>query len=116
MYMLYGMTYAQFWYGDPWMARAYSEAYLLKRKAKNEELWLEGIYVANAFQTVLGNAFSKKKLKYLEKPLDIFPKTQAEKDQEIREERQRLIDWLSQLKKSAVDKQGVDKHGELGNT
>ena len=110
--MLYGMTYDEYWFGDPWMARAYAQYYLLKRRQMNEELWLEGIYMANAFQTVLGNAFSKRKLKYLEEPLDIFEKTEAEKEQEIRQERQKLINFLSKLKMSADKKQGVDKHGE----
>ena len=106
------MTYEQFWFGDPWMARAYAQAYLLKRRAMNEELWLEGIYMTDAFQVVLGNAFGKKKLKYLEKPLDIFEKTEAEKEQEVRTERQKLINWLNRLKKSADRKQGVDSDGK----
>jgi hypothetical protein len=110
--MLYGMTYEQYWFGDPWMARAYAQYYLLKRRARNEEMWLQGIYNANAFQTVLGNAFGKQKLKYFEKPLDIFEKTEAEKEQEAREERQKLINWLNGLKKSADKKQGVDRNGK----
>ena len=110
--MAYGMTWEQFWFGDPWMTRAYAQYYLLKRRARNEELWLQGIYNANAFQTVLGNAFGKQKLKYLEKPLDIFEKTEAEKKAEIRDERQRLINFLNGLKKSADRKRGVDKDGK----
>ena len=106
------MTYDEFWFGDPWMARAYAQYYLLKRRQMNEELWLEGIYVANAFQTVLGNAFGKQKLKYLEKPLDLFEKTEAEKEQEVRSERQKLINFLDMMKQSADRKQGVDKHGK----
>jgi len=93
------------------MVRAYAQSYLLKRRAMNEELWLEGIYITNAFQTVIGSAFGKHRLKYLEKPLDIFEKTKAEKEQEIRAERQKLINWLNKLKKSA-DKQGVGKNGK----
>ena len=93
------------------MTRAYAQYYLLKRKAMNEELWLQGIYTANALQTVIGNAFGKQKLKYLEKPLEIFEKSKAEKEQEARKERQKLINWLNNLKKSADRKQGVDHDG-----
>ena len=112
--MQYGMTYEQFWFGDPWMTRAYAQAYLLKRRVENENMWIQGIYFANALQMVIGNAFSKSaKLKYYDKPLDIFPKTEAEKEQEIREERQKLVNYLSKFKQSAVlKKRGVDKHGE----
>jgi CRISPR/Cas system CMR subunit Cmr6 (Cas7 group RAMP superfamily) len=105
------MTYDEYWFGDPWMARAYAQSYLLKRRVNNEEMWLNGIYTVHALQTALGNAFSKKKHKYLEKPLDIFEKTEAEKQQEIRQERQRLINFLSMLKKS-TDVKGVGKDGK----
>ena len=110
--MLYGMTYEQFWFGDPWMTRAYAQYHLLKRRQRNEEMWLEGIYMVDAFQTVIANAFGKKKLKYMDKPLDIFEKTEAEKQAEIREERQRLINFLNGLKKSTDMKQGVGKNGK----
>jgi len=75
-------------------------------------MWLEGIYMVDAFQTVIANAFGKKKLKYMDKPLDIFEKTEAEKQAEIREERQRLINFLNGLKKSTDMKQGVGKNGK----
>ena len=110
--MTYGMTYDEYWFGDPWMVRAYAQAYLLKRRVRNEELWLEGVYMVHALQTVIGTAFGKQKVKYLDKPLDIFEKTEAEKEREKRVERQKLINWLNRLKKSADAKQGVDKHGE----
>ena len=106
------MTYEQYWFGDPLMTRAYAQAYLLKRKVRNEEMWIEGIYFANALQTVLDHAFNKHStLTYLDKPLDIFPKTQAEKEQEIRAERQKLINWLNQMRQSADLRQGVDEDG-----
>ena len=110
--MLYGMTYEQFWFEDPWMTRAYAQAYLLKRRSMNEQLWLQGIYTVHALQTVIGTAFGKKQIKYLEKPLDVFEKTEAEKQQEIREERNKLINWLNKLKMSADSKQGVGKNGK----
>ncbi len=101
-YMLYGMTYEQFWFGDPWMAKAYKELHNLRRKQTNEEMWINGMYQLSALTTALNNAFSKKKIEYVKKPFDIFPKTEAEKQQEIREERQKLINWLNAWK-SAYD-------------
>ena len=47
----------------------------------------------------------------MEKPLDIYEKTKAEKDQEIRGERQKLINYLDRLRKSADKKRGVGKDG-----
>ena len=95
--MLYGMTYEQFWFGDPWMAKAYKEKHLLMRKQKNEEMWVNGMYQLSALQVALNNAFDKHKIKYLEEPFNLFPKSKVEKEQEIREERQKLINWLNAL-------------------
>jgi hypothetical protein len=104
------MTYEQYWFGDPWMARAFAQAYLLKRRVHNEEMWIQGIYFTHALQSVIGTAFGKKQIKYIEKPLDLFEKTKAEKEQEVRAGRQKLINWLNKLKLS-TDK-GVGKDGK----
>lgn len=114
MYMAYGMSWEQFWYGDPWMTRAYAQAYLLKRKIENENAWISGAYMANAFGTVIANSFGGKHIKYLEKPLDIFPKTEAEKQNEIREEKKKLIAWLNGLKNSAKKKDKNTGSGQDG--
>jgi len=112
MYMLYGMTYEQYWYGDPWMVTEFADAYLLKRRARNEELWLEGVYFANAMGITLNNAFNKSKKKYLDKPLDIFGKTAAEKEQEKRNQRKRVIEWLENLRIAAVKKETEKAEGQ----
>lgn len=95
--MLYGMTYDEFWYGEPVMAKHYAERYKLMRKQRNEEMWVNGMYTLNALQVALNNAFDKKKIKYVEKPFDIFPKTEAEIEAEKQEEREKLVRWLSGL-------------------
>lgn len=111
--MAYGMTYEQYWYGDPWMVRAYAQSYLLKRKIENENMWIMGAYVTSAFGTVIANAFGKKKQKYFEKPLNIFPKTEAEKQEEVREEKRKLVAWLNGMKKKAARKNtGSDSDGK----
>ena len=111
--MLYGMSWRQYWFGDPWMAADYREYYNLKRREKNEELYLQGAYFYNALQAVIGTAFGKRKIDYLKEPLDIYPKTKIEKEAEIKEERQKLIRYLTALKISADRKQqqGVDQDG-----
>ena len=115
IYMAYGMTYEQYWFGDPWMTRAYAQAFLLRRKIQNENMWIQGAYVANAVTTAIANAFGKKKVDYLKQPLDLFPKTESEKQTEIREERKKLIAWLNGMKKAMMKKkqiQGSDSDGK----
>lgn len=100
-YMSYGMTYDQYWHGDPWSLKAYKESYLLQRRRRNEEMYINGIYTMNALSVVIGNAFSKKGTpprKYLDKPLDIFPKTEAEEAAEQEQKQKELIAKLSAWK------------------
>ncbi len=79
------------------MAKAYKEKHLLARRQKNEEMWVNGMYQLSALNVALNNAFNKHKIDYIKKPLDIFPKTEAEKEEEKRIERRKLVEWLSQL-------------------
>ena len=112
IYMLYGMTYDQFWYGDPWMVKAYEQAYLLKQRKRNEEMWIQGAYFANAVSVALNNGFNKSKIDYLKKPLDIYPKTEAEEQEEIRQQKIRLIQQLSMMSAQFRLKQkGTDQNG-----
>ena len=103
-YLAFGMTYEQYWYGDPWMVRAYADAYLLKRKIENENMWIQGAYIANAMGAVMATSFGKRKVNYMDKPMDLFPKTEAEQQAEIREERRRLVNMLNGFKKKFSNK------------
>ncbi len=80
---------------DPWIVQAYREAHKLRRKMKNEELYVNGIYTLKALSVALHNAFSKQKIEYYKEPLDIFPKTEAEIEMEKRNQRKKLIEHLN---------------------
>lgn len=47
-YLSIGMTYEQYWNGDPSLAKAYREAEKIRKRRKNEELWWQGMYVYEA--------------------------------------------------------------------
>lgn len=82
MYLAMGMTWTQFWEDEPKLAIAYRNAEMIRKRRKNEELWLEGIYVAEALNSTVGNMFSKgAKHQY---PAEPFPIT-ADEQQERRE-------------------------------
>ena len=110
--MVYGMTYDQFWYGDPWMARAYKEAFMIRQRLRNQEMWIQGAYICDAVGVALNNGFNKKKIEYLRTPLDFYPKTEAEKREEVREKKLKLIQQLSKISANFKNKQkGTDKDG-----
>lgn len=46
--MSIGMTYDEFWYKDVDRVKAYRTAYELREKRRNQELWLQGMYVYEA--------------------------------------------------------------------
>ena len=82
-YALYlGMTYEQYWYDDPLLLNSYLKAEEIRRRTKNQEMWLQGLYVHIAVGDLVPvlNPFSKdhKAKKYLDKPI---PLTQQEKEE-----------------------------------
>ncbi len=84
-----GMTYAQYWDESCYLAETYRKAYKLKRELENEQAWLQGLYMYDAFAVCLANLFSKrgaKKQNYVEKPIDIFPLSEDEKKKREAEE------------------------------
>lgn len=88
-----GMTYEQYWEQSPYLAVAYRKSYRLKREAENEQAWLQGLYVFDAFAVCLANAFAKrgsKKQNYIEKPIDIYPLTEREKKRREAEENAKM--------------------------
>ena len=87
--MAMGMTYEQFWDGEPSMAKAFREADMIRRRRRNEELWLEGIYTAEALSATVGNMFSKgTKHKYPSEPIPITAAEQQERRE--REEKAKM--------------------------
>ena len=99
-----GMSYEQYWEQSPYLTVAYRKAYRIKRETENEQAWLQGLYVFDAFAVVLANVFSKrgaKKQKYIERPIDIFPLTEREKKRREAEENAKM----QAVMKSMVRKQ-----------
>ena len=90
IYMSYGMTYDEFWHGDAYRTKFYREFHKLKVKQKDEEMWIQGMYIYEALCDVspILHAFSKKGTKplpYAEKPYlmdKLDTKTKAQREQE----------------------------------
>ena len=113
-YLHYGMTWDQYWHGDPWMVVSYAEAHKLAIEQRNQELWLQGLYNHDAFAVVLSNAFAAKGTvpkKYLEKPLDILPKTEeqraADEERELRKMVRQLNMWEKQFNAGKAAENGT---------
>lgn len=90
--MAIGMTYDQYWYGDPLMVRAFYKAKKIQDGFKDESAWLFGAYVLQALNATVGNMFSKKgstPMRYPDMPATVKEaqskrqaKTELEKEQD----------------------------------
>ena len=91
-YLAIGMTYEQYWDGDCTLVKYYRKAEEMRNEKRNQELWLQGMYVYEAICDVapILHAFAKKGTKptpYSEKPYALNRK-QIERDEE---EKQRKL-------------------------
>ena len=109
--MNYGMTYEQYWYGEPKMARYYREAYKVRLNERNEEMWRQGIYFLDALNVALHNNInlsgkSIKALQYMNEPLRLFPLTEEEKEIKTEEELNKAEEQLKLFKSAMGAKYG----------
>lgn len=118
-YMSIGMSYEQFWFGDPTITKFYLEAYKLKEKREAEKMkwitWEQGLYVYEAICAVspVLRAFSKatKPLPYPEMPHGMKRSDEEdEKIKKIEEERDMyrtqifFQNWANAMKKRFKDR------------
>lgn len=104
-YMSWGMGWNEFWYEsldrlqDYWQANQYS----IERR--NQELWLQGIYIHAAIASCLD---SKGRAKYPDKPYRITDMTDAEREVENKRKVESLREILNSHKRE-FDKRKKDK-------
>ncbi len=77
-YLSLGMTYDLFWNDRPELVKMYRKADELNNKRKNQELWLQGIYMRYALASTVGNMFVKHKSEMTHYPKEPIPITLAE--------------------------------------
>ena len=95
--MAWGMSWSEFWFEsldrlhDYWQANQYS----IERR--NQELWLQGVYIHAAIASCMD---SKKRAKYPEKPYRITEMTDVEREAENQRKIERLREILNSHKQS----------------
>ena len=104
-YLAIGMSYAEYWEGDPKLAQYYRKAYRLKQEERNNNAWLQGLYVYDAVSTALHNALrgmgkTKPPAKdYAKQPYELFKKekTPEQKALDVQKEQEKAALWMEQL-------------------
>lgn len=106
------MTYEQFWDGDPHLAKYYRQADELKVERKNQELWLQGLYIYEALCDVapILQAMAKKGTKarpYPEQPYAITEKQRKreleEKERRVAEKGKRMMEMFMRQSNKQID-------------
>ena len=101
-YLAIGMSYAEYWEGDPKLAQYYRKAYHIKQEEINNNAWLQGLYIYDAVSTALYNSLrgmgkTKQPAKdYAKQPYDLNNKikSEAEKAKEVELEQEKAAAWM----------------------
>ena len=93
-YLSIGMTYEQFWDGDPILCKYYREAEEIRNEKKNQELWLQGMYVYEAIADLspILHAFAKKGTKAQPYPDTPYPITKKQRERIEKEKEQKMFE------------------------
>jgi hypothetical protein len=93
------MPWELFWNDDPWITVFYREKHNLEREAKNEMLWLQGLYDHRAVGSAIASKVWGKKDPYPDKPIRITPMSEAEKRIEAINARRKAVRFFSNMEK-----------------
>lgn len=85
------MSADEYWNSDPHLFRAYIDAHKKRNEQRNQELWLQGVYIAEAVASVLSD--KKHPHKYPKQPFELYPKPKTAET-----ERQKIIDYFTKMK------------------
>lgn len=117
MYMAMGMSYAEFYDGDPTLVIPYREAYLQKRRMANHDLWMQGRYIYDALCAVYPLfRFSFKGGEIRSEPYVEEPYPLTEKEAEERREREEKKQYEEMLRQHKAQVAAMRKRaGEKAN-
>jgi hypothetical protein len=114
-YLAIGMSYAEYWEGDPKLAQYYRKAYRIKQEEINNNAWLQGIYIYDAISTALHNALRGKNSKareYANQPYNLNNKseTEQEKAQTVEIEQEKAAAWMESFVRLNNNKSKSQSH------
>ena len=113
-YLLYGMTADEFWNSPPFLVKGYREKHRLEVEQINQELWLQGFYIYEAFSVVMQNSFRKngaKKAEYPKEPHRITPLKDYEKEQQKQKQIDDFRNALLALDRKFAKKKQMEQGG-----
>lgn len=96
------MTEEQFWHSNPRIISVWGKAYKAARRNENAFIhsWI-GNYGISALTVAIDHCFNGRKARseYVKEPIELFEKTEEEKQQEVITARQAFMAWAESQKK-----------------
>ena len=121
-YLAWGMTAEAFWDGDCHLVKAYRRAHEISIEEKNQELWMQGMYIYEAVSVAIHKAFNKNSgaLQYTDKPYDLgLRKKRQTKEQSNEEKTEKTVSFLhrltNQFNTQFAEKKKKEAEAMLGN-
>ena len=96
--MAMGMTYEEYWQGNPSMAVAFREAYKIRKDEEDAMAWSQGAYFYEAVSTALYNAFLEKGKRT--KPYREHPFRWKEPEKSVEQIRDEVVDGLKRFEEA----------------
>ncbi len=120
-YMAMGMTWDEYWYGDPEMPIYFRRANEMRERKQNYTLWMQGVYIYHAlldaspvFHSLVKNP---KPHPYLTEPFPLNQKEREVREQKEQEEldkrnQETVKAWAERVNRLKAEKQkGVQSDG-----
>lgn len=86
-YLALGMTYEQYWHGDPYLTVYYQKAKKMKFDYDNQMAWINGLYIYDAVSAIVFNTWCRKEgeqcKNYTDKPYEF---DEAKQEEELKKE------------------------------
>lgn len=112
------MTYEQYWDGDSTLPIYYRKAQSIRNTNRNQELWLQGMYIYDALCRVspVLNAFAKNGTKPVAYTSEPYALTYAEQVQKrARDEENQMKLMLAKMEASMIELNKKFKEGEMND-
>lgn len=103
------MTEKQFWHSNPRIIKVYEDIYKERQNRINELIHMfVGNYGLSALVTAIDNVLNGKKAvaKYIEKPIELFPLTEEEKEKKKQNAIAQFMGWAGVQKNNLKGKGG----------
>lgn len=111
-FMAMGMTYDEFWNGEPERVRYYREAEEIRQKKRDYDLWLQGRYIYDALCAVspVLHAFAPSGTQAMDYINEPYPRTYKDfKERQERQMKERAESFRAFV--AAKNRERREKHG-----